>query len=164
MADKEYVQAGAASLKPDSGAPNETGIAHHSDEVAAIPLVEERLNVAKRNVETGRVRVHVKVEERRETITEDLLRDEVEVERVPRNERLTDLPHVRLEGTTTIVPVVEEVLVVEKVLMLVEEIHIRRRSETERREIPVILRSEQANVERDGPDAADLTPTPRDRA
>ena len=164
MADKEYVQAGAASLKPVSSAPHEPGTAHHSDEVAAIPLVEERLNVAKRHVETGRVRVHVKVEERRETITEDLLRDEVEVERVPRNERLTDLPHVRLEGTTTIVPVVEEVLVVEKVLMLVEEIHIRRRSETERREIPVILRSEQANVERDGPDAADRSSPPRDRA
>ena len=120
-----------------------------SEEVAAIPLVEERLAVAKRQVEAGRVRVHVTVEEREETITEQLMRDDLQIERVPRNERLTEIPHVRLEGNTTIVPVVEEVLVVEKALMLVEEIHICRRSVAETAEFPVTLRAERANVERE---------------
>lgn len=124
--------------------------ASSSQEVAAIPLVEERLEVAKRAVESGRVRVHVTVEERQETITEELLRDDVEIERVPRNVPLAEMPHVRLEGNVTIVPVVEEMIVVEKKLVLVEEIHIRRHSGTERREIPVTIRSEQARVERDG--------------
>ena len=121
-----------------------------AEEVAAIPLVEERLEVSKRAVESGRVRVHVTVEERQQEISEQLLRDDVDVERVPRNVPISELPHVRLEGTTTIVPVVEEVVVVEKRLMLVEEIHIRRRSETEVRTIPVTVRSEQARIERDG--------------
>lgn len=120
------------------------------EDVAAIPLVEERLEVSKRAVESGRVRVHVTVDERREDITEELLRDDVEIERVPQNVPLAEMPHVRLEGTTTIVPVVEEVVVVEKRLMLVEEIHIRRRSETETRTIPVSVRAERATVERDG--------------
>src|SRR5438128_4303326 len=84
------------------------------EEVAAIPLVEERLSVAKRQVESGRVRVRVTVEEREELITEQLLRDDLQIERVPKNVRVTDVPHVRLEGNTTIVPVVKEVLVVEK--------------------------------------------------
>jgi len=120
-----------------------------TEEVAAVPLVEERLSVAKRQVECGRVRVHVTVEEREETVTEQLLHDDLQIERIPRNVRLTEVPHVRLEGNTTIVPVVEEVLVVEKALMLVEEIHICRRSVIEAAEIPVTVRSERATIERD---------------
>ena len=120
-----------------------------TEEVAAIPLVEERLSVAKRQVESGRVRVHVTVEEREELVTEQLMRDDLQIERVPKNVRVTDVPHVRLEGNTTIVPVLEEVLVVEKALVLVEEIHICRRSVPEEAQIPVRLRSERAAIERD---------------
>jgi uncharacterized protein (TIGR02271 family) len=119
-----------------------------SEEVAAIPLVEERLSVTKRQVESGRVRVHVAVAEREETLTEQLSRDDVEVDRIPKNIRLTEMPRVRLEGGATVVPVVEEVLVVEKALVLVEEIHIRRRTATEDVQIPVTLRREEARVER----------------
>ena len=118
------------------------------EEVAAIPLVEERLSVAKRQVESGRVLVHVDVEEHDETVTEQLSRDELHIERVPRNVRLTEVPRVRLEGDTTIIPVVEEVVVVEKILVLVEEIHICRRSVTEETQLPVTLRVEQARIER----------------
>jgi uncharacterized protein (TIGR02271 family) len=120
-----------------------------SSEVAAIPLLEERLCVTKRQVETGRVRVHVTVEEREEIIREHLQRDDLHVERVPRNVRVTEEPHVRLEGNTTIVPVVEEVLVVEKALMLVEEVHITRRSTSEMKELPVVVRSERISVDRE---------------
>ena len=135
----------------------DSGNGRIGEEVAAIPLVEERLSIAKRQVESGRVRVHVTVEERQETITEQLLHDDLQIERVPRNVRLTEVPHVRLEGNTTIVPVVEEVVVVEKALMLVEEIHICRRSVSEPMEIPVTLRVERAKVERD-PGADPATP------
>jgi uncharacterized protein (TIGR02271 family) len=125
---------------------NDTGAAK---EVAAIPLVEERISISKREVESGRVRIHVNVEERSDTLTEQLSRDDVEIEHVPRNERLTEMPHVRHEGTTTIIPVVEEVAVIDKALVLVEEIHIRRRTTSESVEIPVTLRSERAKIERD---------------
>lgn len=139
MADKDIVSLSQRADKPGT-----------NEEVAAIPLVEERLEVTTRPVEAGRIRVHVAVEERQEKITHELLRDDVEIERVPRNIPLTEMPHVRLEGATTIVPVVEEVVVVEKKLMLVDEIHIRRQSGSEVREIPVTVRSEQAIIERDG--------------
>lgn len=133
---------------------------HHdlAEEVAAIPLVEERLNVAKRQVESGRVRVKVTVDEREQTVTEQLLHDELQIERVPRNIRLNDVPKVRLEGNTTIVPVVEEVVIVEKALVLVEEIHISRRSFAEEAQIPVTLRVEHATVEREP------TPGPKQQA
>ena len=119
------------------------------EEVAAIPLVEERLSVAKRQVETGRVRVRISVEEREERVPVALAHDEVEIERVPKNVAVAEFPAVRLEGNTTIVPVVEEVVVVEKRLVLVEEIHVRRKSTTRNEEIPVMLRSEQASIERE---------------
>ena len=118
------------------------------EEVAAIPLVEERLSVAKRQVEAERLRVRISVEEREERVPVDLAHDEVEVERVPRNVVLSDIPSVRLEGNTTIIPVVEEMAVVEKRLVLVEEIHVRRKGATTREEVPMTLRSEQASIER----------------
>ena len=147
MADKNSLSSGGPALFDST-----------AEEYAAIPLVEERLSVAKRSVESGRVRVRVSVDERHETVTEQLTRDDVQVERVPRNERLTEMPHVRLEGSTTIIPVVEEVLVVEKTLVLVEEIHVRRRTETETVEIPTTLRSERATIERDNAGAAGDSP------
>jgi uncharacterized protein (TIGR02271 family) len=119
------------------------------EEVASIPLVEERLAVSKREVETGRLRVRISVDEREERVAAELIRDEVEIRRVPKNEALTEVPGVRTDGDTTIIPVVEEQLVVEKRLVLVEEIHVVRKSETERRDVPVTLRTEQADIERE---------------
>lgn len=117
-------------------------------EVAAIPLVEERVSVTKREVETGRVRVKVSVEERDENVPIELSHDEVEVERVPINKAISQLPSVRLEGATTVIPVVEEVVVVEKRLVLVEEIHVRRRSATETKQVQVRVKSEHAEIDR----------------
>lgn len=120
-----------------------------AEEVAAIPLVEERLEVGKRQVESGRVKVRVAVDAREEMVSAELARDEVEIRRVPRNVAVTELPGVRLEGETTIIPVVEEQIVVEKRLVLVEEIHVVRRTHKTVEEIPVTLRSEHAEIERE---------------
>jgi uncharacterized protein (TIGR02271 family) len=137
--------------------PGDSKTLESSEEVAAIPLVEERLSIAKRQVECGRVRVRVTVEERVETASEELLRDKLEIERVPKNVRLAEVPHVRVEGETTIFPVVEEILVVEKALMLVEEIHVTRHSVTETAEIPMTVRTERATVDREALDTPAAT-------
>ena len=120
------------------------------EEVAAIPLVEERVSIAKRQVESGRLRVRISVEEREERVPVELAHDEVEIQRIPRNLPLSELPGVRLEGNVTIIPVVEEVVVVEKRLVLVEEIHVRRKTARTTQEIPVTVRSESAAIEGDG--------------
>lgn len=135
-------------IKPDnveSGTRQRLG---RDSEVATIPLIEERLSVEKKEVESSRVRITVEVDERQERIVQELARDDVEIERVPRNERLSEMPHVRLEGDVTVIPVVEEVVVVEKALVLVEEIRVHRRSGLERKEIPITIRSERAVVDR----------------
>ncbi len=114
-----------------------------------IPLVEERVSTAKREVETGRVRVRTRVEERQQMIRSELARDEVEIERVPMNVELSALPEVRQEGGTTIIPIVEEVLIVEKKLVLVEEIRLRRTTASQEYTQPVTIRSQRADVTRE---------------
>ncbi len=80
---------------------------------SVIPVIEERLIVDKQAIETGRVRIAKKIHETEETVNIPLARDEVNVERVAINQ-IVDIPSpVRHEGDTMIIPVVEEILVVD---------------------------------------------------
>jgi uncharacterized protein (TIGR02271 family) len=113
-----------------------------------IELVEEQLEIGKREVERGRVVVRTRVEERDEIAEIELRQDEVTVERISRGVPVETTPTVREEDGVLIVPVVEEQLVVTTRLILKEEIRITRRSRTEAVREPVRLRSEQVDIER----------------
>jgi len=121
-----------------------------SEEV--IPLVEETASISKRQVVTGRVRVRTVTETIEEMAHADVRQETVEVTRVPVDRMVETAPEIRTEGDVTIVPVLEEVLVVEKRLVLKEELHIRRRAVTEAVEVPVTLHKQRAVVERVAPD------------
>lgn len=60
---------------------------------------------------------------------EELMREDCDVKRVPVRKLLDHPVEPRQEGDTLIVPLTEEVLVIEKRLMLREELHITRRRE-----------------------------------
>ena len=117
-----------------------------------IPLVEERLHVSARAVETGRVRVRTVVDEYTEYARADLHREQASVERVPIDREISAMPIVREEGDTLIFPVVEEVLVIEKRLILKEEVRLTRTRSAEPFEQPVTVRSTRAVVDRLTPD------------
>ena len=116
------------------------------DEIV-IPIVEEMLTVDKRAVITGGVHFTKRVTERDEVVDEALLRQAVTVERVPINQIVAEAPPSRQEGDTLIVPVLEEVLVTEKRLMLKEEIRITRTQTTAHEPQTITLRSEEAILE-----------------
>ncbi|HKG14344.1 MAG TPA: DUF2382 domain-containing protein [Pyrinomonadaceae bacterium] len=116
-----------------------------------VPVVEEELRVGKRVVETGRVRVTKTVSEREELVDVPLVREEFDVERVPVNAFVDGPVAPRHEGETLVVPVLEEVLVVEKRLVVREELRITRRRSEEREARRVTLLSEEVSVERRGP-------------
>jgi uncharacterized protein (TIGR02271 family) len=113
-----------------------------------IPVIEERVNVQKREQLSGIVEIHKTVNERTQTVDEPLLSQEVEVERVAINRFVDEAVPVRYEDDTTIIPLLEEVLVVEKRLLLREEVHIK----TVRRELhnpqEITLREERVEVVR----------------
>lgn len=118
-----------------------------------VPLFEEEVDVAKRVVETGRVQVS-RVTHTHQHMVDELLRHEkVEVERIPMEKQLDAMPSVREEGDVTIVPVVEEVIKVERRLVLREEVHIRRIQQTERYQEEVTLRKQEALISRLAPEA-----------
>ena len=111
-----------------------------------LPLAEEHLRVGKRKIETGRVRVSTRTEVRQEPIHEELLREEVEVERV-KIDRFSDTePAMRQDGDVLIVPVFEEVLV--KRLLVREELRITRKRHVAAVDEVVALRRQDAIVSR----------------
>lgn len=116
-----------------------------------LPVVDEQLSVVKRTKETGRVRISTVVDEREEWVREKLERQEVSVERV-RIDRIVDrLPQMRQDGDVLIIPLCEEVLIVEKKLMLKEELHVRTQRRVDEISQPVTLKSMRAVIERIDP-------------
>lgn len=125
-------------------------------ESVTIGVIEEQLRVDKEVVETGRVYISKKVHEKEETIDLPGSREEVDIQRVPINKYVeTAPPAVRHEGDKMIIPVLREVAVVEKRLVLVEELHVTKRQvKTEDRQ-SVTLRKEEVNVDRKKSDKLD---------
>jgi uncharacterized protein (TIGR02271 family) len=117
-------------------------------ESVVIPVLEEELHLAKRVVEVAKVRAHKEIKEREVLVDEPLIEDRVEIERVPINRPVKKAIRPRVEGDTTIIPVLKEVLVVKKQLMLMEEIRLSRRQVEVRHPQSVTLRSEIMHIDR----------------
>jgi len=86
--------------------------------------------------------------EREEMVDVPLTQERVEVERVAIDKEVDSIPPRRQEGDTVIVPVVEEVVVVRRKLVLKEEIHLKLVRSTEQHRESVTLRRQEAVVER----------------
>jgi len=117
-----------------------------------LPLAEEHARIDKRQVVTGKVRVHTVVDVTDETVTDELAADHVQVSRVPIDRYVETAPGIRTEGGLTIIPVLEEVLVVQTKLLLKEEIHIERTVSTETVTQTVPVRKQRAVIESEGSD------------
>ena len=134
-------EATVESRTDDDRAPDKTG-------ETVIPLLAEEVAVAKQVVETGRVQVARVTHERERLIDELLARETVEIDRTRIGRQVDSMPPVREEGDTVVIPIVEEVLVIERRLFLKEEVRIRRVRTTERHQESVTLRHQEAVVTR----------------
>ncbi len=120
-------------------------------QTAAIPVFEEQLRVDKTASQTDRILIKTSVLERTEYADLELRSGEAIIERVAVDLIVDAPPEIRQEGDTIIVPVVEEIMVIEKRLLLKEEIHIRRQEVVQHIRQPVRLRSEEVSLERQSP-------------
>jgi len=112
-----------------------------------IPVITEQLHISKQVVETGRVRVSKKVI--KEEVNKDIpvLKEEVIVERKEINQYIDGaVPGIRMVGDTTIIPVVKEVVV--KRLLLVEELHVTKRTSEQLVPVHETLIREEVTVNR----------------
>ena len=133
----------STAVPTDEGGPRDENQA-----ADVLKLVAEEAEVSKRRVATGRVDVRTVTDTVDEIVRSTLKGDSVDVTRVPVDRTVDETPSVRTEGDLTIVPVLEEVLVIEKRLLLKEEVHIRRTNRSEDIETTVPLRRQRAVVER----------------
>ena len=113
-----------------------------------IPVIQEQLGVSVERRLAGRVRVSVRTQTDESLVPVDLTQVDVAVERVPVNRAIDTAPEVVTRGDVTIIPVVEERLILTRQLYLREEIHIRRVERREMAEVPVETRKQVATIER----------------
>lgn len=114
-----------------------------------IPVIEEQLHISKVWQETGRLQVSKTVTEEAVDYNVPVNQEEVIMERKAINQYVdTAPPASRYEGETLIIPVLKEVLVVEKKLMLVEELHISKRRTEQMVSGTETLRKESVEINR----------------
>jgi uncharacterized protein (TIGR02271 family) len=147
---EETERLGAGVLPAAAG---DAALGHLTGDQLSVPILAERLTAETRPVDLGELRVHKRVETEEARITQDVTRDDLDIERVPIDRPLDAPAATRTEGDWLIVPVMEEVLIVEKRLVLKEEVRIRRRPVTETQEVRETIRKERVELEdatRDG--------------
>lgn len=118
-----------------------------SEKLKVIPVIQEFLDVGKQTIETGRVIAAKSVTEEVEDVSVKLNHDDVNIERIPISQYIeSDVPASRYEGDTLIIPVVKEELVIQKRLILVEEIRISKRIVKTEFSEQVTLRKEEVEI------------------
>jgi uncharacterized protein (TIGR02271 family) len=121
-----------------------------------IPLHAEELSVSRRQTAGDTLQVSTVTREHERFVDEMLNHERVEIERVPIGRPIDAIPPVRQEGDTTIMSVVEETIVVERHLLLKEEVRIRRLRVSERHQEAVALRKQEAVITRIEPHDSQL--------
>lgn len=118
------------------------------DKDVVVPVLSEELHVDAVPVQTGGVRVTKHVESHDEIVEQELRKGRVEIKRV-KTHRVVDGPQpVQRVGNTLVVPVVSEVLHIEKRWVVTEEIHLTQIEERETTLETVRVNREEAAVER----------------
>jgi uncharacterized protein (TIGR02271 family) len=126
-----------------------------------VPVHEEVLVPVTHEVEVGQVRINKRVEEVEVETRTDRRHDEVSIERVAINRPIDAVPGARNEGDTLVIPVLEEVLVTEKRLMLKEEIRVTRRRVVEQVPVRGTVRREVVEFDETVAPEAPATNVPR---
>lgn len=113
--------ASSSSIPGDSVA----AITPNADETIRMSLAAEAVVVSKR-VRRTLVRASRTTSLRDEAVEADLNHEQIVVERVAIGRIVDAVPPVRQDGDVTIMPVVEEEVVMVRRLILKEEVHLRR--------------------------------------
>jgi uncharacterized protein (TIGR02271 family) len=121
---------------------------------ANIPVFVEELDVTKQTEITGALRVRIEVDRHDATVHTNETSDAVSVQRVARGVSVEATREPWTEGETLVVPVYEERVVIERHLILKEEVRLTRRTERSAVDVQATVREERAAVERQQPDGS----------
>ena len=113
-----------------------------------IPVIQEQIIIEKEVVDTAKVRISKTVSEEKASLNIPLIQESYDVQRTPLKEVLDTPPGIRYEGETIIVPVMREILIVEKKYELIEEVRLTKRTTSIPHIQEITLLKEQVHVER----------------
>ena len=117
-----------------------------------IQLHQEDIHVEEKTVVTGIVNIEINTVTDKVEVDTSLTNNRADVQVITVNEFVDSAPTIRTDGDTTIIPVIEEVMV--KKILLKEEIHIKliktvipgKETVTLRREIATVTRKDRTDV------------------
>ena len=118
-------------------------------------LVSEDLNVERKFIDGDTVQVRTVTTVTEHAVEEMLRHQTADIQRVPIGCEVDAMPEIKQQGDLTIVPIVKEVLILHRQMVLVEEIHICRVSTDEPFATTVALREQRAEITRSQPAAAE---------
>ena len=121
--------------------------AANEHEEVVLTLAAEEIIVGRQAHRTTS-RVSTTTVERSQHIEVPLRHRRVEIKRVPINRTIASVPPTREIDGVTILPVVEEVVVVERQLVLKEEIHVRQVIVEDQHTEDVVFRTQEVDVTR----------------
>ncbi len=119
------------------------------EDEAVVPITT--VAAGRERIETGNVRINKVVREEEQIVEASLLKDVVDIRRVPIDRVIDEPVSTRYEGETLVIPVVEEVLIVEKRYLLKEEIHVTRRQVKTQTSQTIPVHHEAVIVKHDDP-------------
>jgi uncharacterized protein (TIGR02271 family) len=128
--------------------PDQTVKETNDRDQVVVPLHAEEVSIAKRRVVTGQVKVGTVTRESEQLVEELLEHEHVEIERVAIDKQVDKAPPVRQEGDTLIIPILEEIVVVERRLLLKEEVRVHRTREKQPYRERVVVRKQEAVITR----------------
>lgn len=128
--------------------PEKTMEETRDNDQVVLPLHAEEVSVEKKRIVTGQVKVGTVTRESEQLVEELLEQEHVEVERTAIGKQVDKAPPVREEGDTLIIPILEEIVVVERRLLLKEELRIRRTREKQPYQERVVVRKQEAVITR----------------
>ena len=149
FADGHVVRLPTAMLQAETQQLPQPADALETGDTVVLPLIEEQLQVSKRTVTTGRVRLQKSVGAYDVRLDEPLAVSTIQVERVPLGHVVEVAPGIRQEGATVVYPILEERLVLTKELVLVEEVRVTQQRSEHRDTQVVTLRRERMEVQRE---------------
>ena len=113
-------------------------------DVRRIPVVEERARIRTEVSETVGAHVRLDIDTHEAPVSETLRTETVSVERIPIDRIVLGAPEQRTEGSVTIIPVVEEVVI--RAFRIIEEVRLTVEAETHEHSETVRLRRQTAIV------------------
>ena len=109
-------------------------------------VCQEELKIKKRRIPVKKLSIRKRTKYTDFKSEIPLVSEQLSYTEVPFNTEVEQIPEVRQEGDTTIIPVIKEIPIISKKIVLIKEIHITRSQSLSTETIEAKLRSEEVEI------------------